>query len=74
MSGSSTFVFFVLFLSGSSNQGRPKFSGPSTYAKKCFLARPYMRPCKAASSDHMIIFIGDSPTKIITYLPQEFRF
>ena len=26
--------------------GRPKFSGPSTYAKKCFLARPYMRPCK----------------------------
>ena len=23
---------------------RPKFSGPSTFAKKCFLARPYKRP------------------------------
>ena len=24
-------------------RARPKFSGPSTYAKKSFLARPYMR-------------------------------
>ena len=45
MSGSSSFVFFVLFLLGSSNQRRPKFSGPSTFAKKCFLARAYKRPC-----------------------------
>jgi len=39
MSGSS-------FLSGSSNQGHPKFSGTSSYAKKCCLARPYIRHCK----------------------------
>ena len=48
MSGSSDEprpVLYVLFLSGSSNQGRPKFSGPSNYAKKCLLARPYLRPC-----------------------------
>jgi len=37
MSGSSTFLFGLC-------QGRPKFSGASTYAKKCFLARPNMRP------------------------------
>ena len=36
MSGSSTFVFFVLFLSGSTNQSRPKFSGPSNFAKNVF--------------------------------------
>jgi len=37
MSSSSTFVFFfVLCLSGSTNQSRPKFSGPSTFAKKSF--------------------------------------
>jgi len=36
MSRSSTFVFFVLFLSGSTNQSRPKFSGPSTFAKNVF--------------------------------------
>ena len=41
MSGSSTF-----FLSGSTNQSRAKFFGPSTFAtKKCFLARSYQRPC-----------------------------
>ena len=31
-------------MSGSTNQSRPKFSGPSTFPKKCFLARPYKRP------------------------------
>ena len=36
--------FFVLCLSGLTNQSRPKFSGPSTFAKKCFLARPLARP------------------------------
>jgi len=44
MSGLSSFVFFVLFLSGSTNQRPPKFSGLSTFAKKCFLARLYKRP------------------------------
>ena len=43
MSGPFTFVFFVLVLSGSTNQSRLKFSGPSTFEKKCFLARPCMR-------------------------------
>ena len=36
MSGLSSFVFFVLFLSGSTNQRPPKFSGLSTFAKKVF--------------------------------------
>ena len=38
------FCIFCFVLSGSSNQSRPNFSGPSTFAKKCFLARPYNRP------------------------------
>ena len=40
MSGSPTFVF----LSGSSNQGRPKFSARPLMQTKCFMARPHMRP------------------------------
>jgi len=34
MSGLSSFVFFVYFLCGSTNQRPPKFPGLSTFAKK----------------------------------------
>ena len=36
MSGLSSFVFFVYFLCGSTNQRPPKFPGLSTFAKKYF--------------------------------------
>ena len=45
MSGLSSFVLFVYFLCGSTNQRPPKFSGLSTFAKKkWFLACPFKRP------------------------------
>ena len=40
------FVFVWLVQSEPSKM----FSGPSTYAKKCFLTRPYMRPLYARAS------------------------
>jgi len=37
--------FFVLFLSGPSNQSRPKISGPSTYVKNVFWPVLICAPC-----------------------------
>ena len=39
------FAFFVLFLSGSTNQSPPKFSGPSTFAKNVFWPVLISAPC-----------------------------
>ena len=60
--------FFALFLSGSSNQGRRKIFGPVHLCKKCFLARPYMRPAVKwmwSSRNHknrpwLLIFVAPS--------------
>jgi len=46
MSGLSSFVFFVYFLCGSTNQRPPKFPGLSTFAKKWFMACPLASPYK----------------------------